>query len=85
MSKGLTLGQFRKLTARLHPDTEIILDDGPDGDWYVDVEAIAIPADENGFMGITLVPGERWDNRHPADEPAELLDSGAPSDDGAVL
>jgi len=85
MSKGLTLGQFRKLTAHLHPDTEIILDEGSDGGWYVDVDAIAIPDGENGFVGITLVPGEPWDNRHPADEPADLWDSSAPSDDGAVL
>jgi len=85
MSKGLTLGQFRKLTAHLHPETEIILDEGNNGDWYVDVEAIAIPSDENGFMGITLVPGDHWDNRFPADEPADLWESSAPSDEGAVL
>ncbi len=78
MTKGLTLGQFQKLTAHLHPDTEIILDD-PNGSWYFDVESIALPDEGyNGFVGITLFHGQNWDNRCPADEPCELVDTRNP-------
>lgn len=87
MSKGLTLGQFRKLTAHLHPETEIVLDD-ENGDWYSDVEAVALPEKNfNGYVAITLFRGEKWDNLFPADEPAELWDSNppAPKDSEPVL
>lgn len=80
MSKGLTLGQFRKLTAHLHPETEIILDEGNNGDWYLDVSGIALPEGENGYMAITLFYGDTWSNIFPADEPADLVDSSAPTD-----
>lgn len=80
MSKGLTLGQFRKLTADLHPDTEIVLDNG--NDWYVDVDSIALP-DGDGYCCVTLFGGEVWDTRFPADEPAELVN--APKNSEPVL
>lgn len=83
MAKGLTLSQLRELTANLPGDTEIVIHNGEG--WYDDVSAIAVP-DGEGYCCVTLWSGEGWDNRFPADEPADVVnDSSAPTDYEAVL
>lgn len=65
--KILTLGEFRRITARYNDDVHIVVDDGKD--WWNNVQLVGVPDvsedtyGESAYSAISLQPGDPIDTR----------------------